>query len=181
MSPCDNEPPNGSHHEREGHDVADNDELRAGLSPYETAVRLRRWIISGNSYARTYKQRFRLAASLVKTLSLGLLAASTVILGLQDLEFWSGLGFSLVALVTVINAVEPFFNWRSRWVLMEEAQYRFYRLQDDLDYLLAKTAPTAIRSEDLDPLFERYQDAWENLSRRWLEHRRAAEAGAASS
>ena len=44
---------------------------------------------------------------------------------LQDLDFWSGLGFSLVALVTVINAVEPFFNWRSRWVLMEEAQYRF--------------------------------------------------------
>jgi hypothetical protein len=161
--------------------VADSVELRAGLSPYETALQLRRWIMSGNGYARSYKRRFRLAASLVKLLSLVLLAASTVILGLQDLDFWSGLGFSLVALVTVINAVEPFFNWRSRWVLMEEAQYRFYRLQDDLDYLLAKTDPEAVQFEDIDPLFKRYQDAWENLSRRWLEHRHAAEAGAASS
>ena len=57
---------------------------------------------------------------------------------------------------------------------MEEAQYRFYRLQDDLDYLLARTDPETVRFEDIDPLFQRYQDAWENLSRRWLEHRRTA-------
>jgi hypothetical protein len=44
---------------------------------------------------------------------LGLSASSTVILGLQDLDFWASVGFSLVALSTVVTAVEPFFNWRA--------------------------------------------------------------------
>jgi hypothetical protein len=59
--------------------------------------------------------------------SLILSGASTIILGLQNLDFWTELGFSLVAIATRVNALEPFFAWRSRWVLMEETQYRFYR------------------------------------------------------
>jgi hypothetical protein len=45
--------------------------------------------------------------------------ASTIILGVQNLDFRAGLGFALVALTTVVAAVEPFFNWRSRRLLME--------------------------------------------------------------
>lgn len=50
----------------------------------------------------------------MKVAALTLSAAATIILGVQDLDFWAGLGFSLVALATAVSAVEPFFNWRSR-------------------------------------------------------------------
>jgi hypothetical protein len=91
--------------------------------------------------------------------------------------FLAGLAFSLVALVTVINAIEPFFNWRSRWVLMEEAQYRFYRLEDDLNYLITKSNLEAIQLQDVDALYQRYRLIWDELSLRWLEHRRGGGSG----
>jgi hypothetical protein len=59
-----------------------------------------------------------------RIVSLVLAVASTIILGLQQLNFWTGLAFSFVAVGTLVSAVEPFFNWRSRWILMEEAQYK---------------------------------------------------------
>jgi hypothetical protein len=109
-------------------------------------------------------------------LALGLSAASTVILGLQDLDFWASLGFSLVALSTVVAAVEPFFNWRSRWVLMEEAQYELRRIRDELDYLLATHGDGELRSEDIEPFFQRCQQVWRQTSTRWLDQRRRGEA-----
>lgn len=99
-------------------------------------------------------------------------AASTVILGLQNLDPWAGLALACVALVTLLGAVEPFFNWRSRSVLMEEAQYRFRRLADDLEYLLATTPADELTFDRLDEVFGRYQTIWDDLGRTWLEHRR---------
>ncbi|MFD4130451.1 SLATT domain-containing protein [Streptomyces globisporus] len=99
-------------------------------------------------------------------------AASTIILGLQSLNTWASLAFALVALGTLLGAVEPFFNWRSRWVLMEETQYRFQRLADDLEYLVASTAPEELTYAQLGQIFNRYQIIWDDLSRAWLEHRR---------
>ncbi|MFF0204675.1 DUF4231 domain-containing protein [Streptomyces sp. NPDC005017] len=152
----------------------------AGLSPSETAVFLLGKIRQGNDYARLRKQRFRRSASVIRVATLALSAASTVILGLQNLNTWAGLAFALVALGTLLGAVEPFFNWRSRWVLMEETQYRFQRLADDLEYLLASTAVDELTHDHLREIFDRYQTVWDDLSRVWLEHRRepAPSAGA---
>ncbi|MBL1083341.1 DUF4231 domain-containing protein [Streptomyces actinomycinicus] len=144
----------------------------AGLSPGETAALLLDKIRQGNDYARGKKQRFRGSASLVKMLTLALSASSTVILGLQDLNAWAGLAFALVAVGTLLGAVEPFFDWRSRWILMEEAQYRFQRLADDLEYLVASTAVGDLTHDHLREVFDRYQAIWDDLSRTWLEHRR---------
>ncbi|MFB6712865.1 MULTISPECIES: DUF4231 domain-containing protein [unclassified Streptomyces] len=146
--------------------------LGAGLSPRETAALLLDKIHQGNDYARGRKQRFRRSASTTKMLSLALSATSTIILGLQNLNTWAGLAFALVALVTLLGAVEPFFNWRSRWVLMEEAQYRFQRLADDLEYLVASTATDDLTYDRLGDIFTSYQTIWGDLSRTWLEHRR---------
>jgi hypothetical protein len=107
--------------------------------------------------------------------TLGLSGASTVILGLQDLDFWASLGFSLVALSTVVAAVEPFFNWRSRWVLMEEAQYELRRIRDELDYLLATRGDAELRREDVEPFFRRSQQVWRQTSTQWLDQRRRGE------
>ncbi|MGW1788762.1 DUF4231 domain-containing protein [Streptomyces tubercidicus] len=143
-----------------------------GLSPTETAVLLLGKIREGSDYTRGKKQRFRRSASVIKILTLALSAASTIILGLQSLNTWAGLAFALVALVTLLGAVEPFFNWRSRWVLMEEAQYRFRRLADELEYLVASTPADALTHDNLGELFGRYQTIWDDLGRTWLEHRR---------
>lgn len=151
--------------------MTQHDLSHVGLSPIDVALELREDINKGNRYARRKKRSFRGAASTVKLTSLALSAAATIILGLQNLGTWAGLGFSLVAVTTVINAVEPFFNWRSRWVLMEEMQYRFYRLRDDLDYYLSKTPPDQVATEQLDHFFETYQELWNDVSQRWLEQR----------
>jgi hypothetical protein len=146
--------------------------IPAGLSAYEAAVWLRGQIRAGLDYMRIRKKRFQRFSSGIKLLSLVISAAATIILGLQDLSFWAGLGFSLVALVTVINAVEPFFNWRSRWVLAEEAQYRFNRVKDDLEYLVVTTPKDRLQMEDLTGLYKRYAENWDKFSEQWLENRR---------
>ena len=109
---------------------------------HQVAARLQGQIADGITWARRRKARFRRAASAIRMLSPVLAVTSTIILGLQHLNFWTGLAFSLVAVGTLVSAVEPFFNWRSRWTLMEEAQYNLWRIQDELEYLLLKT-PTS--------------------------------------
>ena len=108
-----------------------------GLTPAELAHDLLTRIEQGNAYARSRKNRFRSSSSAVKVVSLILTVASTIILGLQNLNAWTGTAFSLVAIVTAVNTLEPFFAWRSRCVLMEEAQYKVYRLRDQLTYYIA--------------------------------------------
>ncbi len=147
-------------------------QVGAGLAPTETAGHLLEKIRQGNVYARSRKKRFRLASSALKVLTLSLSAASTIILGLQNLNFWAGLAFALVAVVTLLGAVESFFNWRSRWVLMEEAQHRFQRLADDLEYLVASTPTAGLTHDRLQPIFDQYQGVWAHLSERWLQERR---------
>ena len=146
--------------------------MPVGLSPYDAANQLCAWTISANGYARTRKARFRALSSGTKVLSLVLSGSATIILGLQNLSFWAGLGFSLVALLTVVNAVEPFFNWRSRWILAEEAQHRFYRLEEDLKNEVAATKEDDLKFEDLTKYYERYKYTWNDFAKKWLVYRR---------
>ncbi|MEU3612901.1 SLATT domain-containing protein [Streptomyces sp. NPDC006872] len=146
--------------------------LGVGLSPREAAALLLDKIRQGNGYARGKKKRFGRSAAVTKVATLVLSAASTVILGLQNLNAWAGPALACVALVTLLGAVEPFFNWRSRWVLMEEAQYRFQRLADHLEYLVASTAADELTFDQLNEIFGQHQAIWGDLGRTWLEHRR---------
>jgi hypothetical protein len=115
---------------------------------------------------------------MTKVLSLSLSGTATIILGLQNLTFWAGLGFALVAITTIVNAVEPFFNWRSRWVLAEEAQAGFYRIQEDLENLVGSLPEKELRMEDLEKFYLRYRRTWDNFADKWLEQRRRiAESG----
>jgi len=146
---------------------------RTRLSPDELLTWLQARIAEALSYTRIRRRRFRRGSIAVRLLSLLLSGASTVILGLQNLTFWASLAFSLVAVTTVLSAVEPFFNWRSRWVLMEDMQARLHRLDHDLTYLVAKTGADGLSPDQLDPYFERLQGIWEETSSAWLESRQA--------
>lgn len=109
-------------------------------------------------------------------MSLALTVTSTIILGLQELNVWTGIAFSLVAIVTAVNTLEPFFAWRSRWVLMEEAQYKFYKLRDELTYYIAAMQPDQLDESKLRSMFDEYQQIWDQLSSRWMEYRRTPAA-----
>jgi hypothetical protein len=78
----------------------------------------------------------------------------------------------MVALVTVLGGLETFFNWRSRWVLMEEAQYRLNRIRDEIDYYLVVTPSANVTKEKLDEFFREQQAVWSDVSRRWVEFRK---------
>lgn len=156
--------------------------LQAGLTPIEQAHQLLQWVETGNNYARERKNRFRRRSAAIRVTTLTLSAASTIILGLQDLDFWTGLGFSFIAIVTVTSALEPFFAWRFRWVLMEAAQYDFYRIGDELKYIVSSR--NNLQQSELDELYGQYKElygqykkVWEDLSGQWLEHRRHASSG----
>ena len=143
-----------------------------GLSPLELARDVLSRIETANTYARTRKHRFRWRSSAVRLSVLAMSTASTIILGLQPLNAWTGTAFSLVALTTVANALEPFFAWRSRWVLMEETQYRLYRLRDELTFYLAARREDEVEPATIAEMFQQYQEIWDQLGNRWLEYRR---------
>ncbi|MGK5741529.1 DUF4231 domain-containing protein [Micromonospora sp. URMC 103] len=145
------------------------------LQPTELASRLVTQIRDGIEYTRSRTRTFSRNASLIRLTTLALSASSAVILGLQDLNVWASVAFSMVALTTLAGAVESFFNWRSRWVLMEEMKGRLHRLEDDLRYHLAKAGPDELRSDDLDEYFARLQEIWADSSRQWTEARRTGQ------
>jgi Zn-dependent protease with chaperone function len=149
----------------------------SALAPYEVAARLQGQVADGITWSRRRKTKFRRSASAIRIVSLVLAVSSTIILGLQQLNFWTGLAFSFVAVGTLVSAVEPFFNWRSRWILMEEAQYKLQRIRDELEYYLLKTPAANVVIDDLDPFFERLQDVWTDTSERWLAYRRGGQTG----
>lgn len=146
-----------------------------GLTPLELARDVLARIERANTYARARKHRFRRRSAAVRLCVLVMSATSTIILGWQDLNVWTGLAFSLIALVTVVNTLEPFFAWRSRWVLMEETQYRLHRLRDELTFYLASRPPEAIDTAQVTGMFRQYQEIWDQLGSRWLEYRRISD------
>jgi Protein of unknown function (DUF4231) len=145
-----------------------------GLTPLELAQDLLSRIEQGNRYARSKKRQFRYSSSTVRLISLLLAVTSTIILGLQQLNVWTGTAFALIAIVTTVNSLEPFFAWRSRWVLMEETQSRFYSLRDDLTYYIASNKPDQLEEARIRQFFDSYQQIWDQLSNRWMEYRRAS-------
>ncbi|MFF4911318.1 SLATT domain-containing protein [Streptomyces sp. NPDC001260] len=143
----------------------------AGLPPSELARWVQGQLTTWIEWSRSHRRRFRRSASLVKSLSFALSVTSTVVLGLQDLNFWASLAFSLGAAGAAIGAVEPFFSWRARWVLLEEAEASLHRIRDELDYLIARTAVDVLSFEDVDAHFRRAQEVWAETTHRWLDQR----------
>ncbi|WP_410655251.1 DUF4231 domain-containing protein [Amycolatopsis sp. lyj-112] len=149
---------------------------KPGLSPLELANDLVARIEQGTKYARIRKRRFRTRSVVLRILALVLSATSTIILGLQNLNPWTGTAFALVAVVTVVNVLEPFFAWRSLWVLMEEGQYKFYRLRDELTYYIASTPAEELDQAVLREKFDEYQAIWDLVGNSWLKYRQAEKA-----
>ncbi|MEV6876813.1 DUF4231 domain-containing protein [Amycolatopsis sp. NPDC051128] len=138
----------------------------------ESLLGFRDLVVNAMDWCNTRKKRFRRRASIVRVAALVLTAASTVVLGIQEIPARASLALPMVALVTVLGGLETFFNWRSRWVLMEETRYQLNQLRDEVDYYIVTTPTAELSRERLDEFFHRHQVVWADSSRRWLEFRR---------
>jgi hypothetical protein len=118
------------------------------------------------------KKRFGGKAARVRVATLALTALSTVVLGIQEIPARASLALPMVALVGLLGGLETFFNWRTRWVLMEEAQYRMNRLRDDMDYYLVTTPVAELNQQKLDEFYADQQVIWAEVSHRWVEFRK---------
>jgi hypothetical protein len=144
----------------------------ADLPLRDVFINFRDLVSADMDWADSRKVRFRTSASRVRVASLVLTALSTIVLGIPAIPSRASIALPMVALVTVLGGLETFFNWRSRWVLMEEAQYRLNRIRDEIDYYLVVTPSADITREKLDEFFQEQQAVWNDVSRRWVEYRK---------
>jgi hypothetical protein len=107
---------------------------RLDMPPNELLIIFRDLVSADMDWADDRKRRFRRSASRVKIGALALSTLATIILGIQEIPARASIALPFVAVGTSLAALETFFNWRSRWVLMEETQYRLNRLRDDMDF-----------------------------------------------
>lgn len=167
-------PPGAGPSERGFLEIAGRD---GALPPREALVQFRELVSAHMAWANSRKTLFRARASAVRVTTLVLAAASAVVLGIPAIPSQAAIALPMVALVTLLNALEPFYNWRSRWVLMEEAQYRLHRIRDHIDYYLVTTPADSIDPERLRQFFADEQDVWSYVSRRGTELRKLDLAG----
>ena len=144
----------------------------SGLTPREATLKFRDLVSADMEWADSRKGRFRRRAGFIQVSSLLLTAVSTVILGIQAIPSRAAWALPFVALVTVVGGCEAFFNWRSRWVLIEETQYRLNRLRDEIDFYLVTTDEATASRARLDAFFRDQQMIWSEVSRRWVGFRR---------
>ena len=127
------------------------------------------------AYMERSRDKNRRRATSIKLCTVGLSAVATVLLGLQlsgmD-DFLRNFAFILVTLVTLLNALEPFFNFRSLWVEEEAAIAQFFRLRDELGYEIAAVGGGAPSDEELDRLFRQFLQIWEHHNNAWLGFRK---------
>jgi hypothetical protein len=143
-----------------------------GIPLREAFLRFRDLVSADMDWADSRKARLRLRASCARVAALALTGASTVVLGIPVIPDRAAIALPMVALVTLISALEPFFNWRSRWVLMEETQYRLNRIRDEMDYYLVMTPGADLDRDRLLRFFVDQQEVWHDVSRRWIDFRK---------
>jgi hypothetical protein len=144
----------------------------------EVFHRFRDLVSADMAWVDSRKSRFRRKASAIKVASLALAAVSTVVLGIDAIPARASIALPMVALVGALGAAESYFNWRSRWVLMEETRYRLNRLRDEIDFYLVATPSAEFGHEALERFFADQQEVWREASRRWVEFRKLEQPAA---
>lgn len=133
-------------------------------------------------WAAMRRRHFKSSAARVKIATLVLTAASTVVLGIDGIPARADIALPMVAMVSVLTTLDVYFSWRSRWILMEEAQYRLQRLRDRIDFYVVTTSEARIEKGALVEFFDEQQAIWADVSKRWVDYRKAEktpDAGAA--
>jgi hypothetical protein len=142
------------------------------------------WTKSSIDYVNGARKTNRSKATGIKVGMLCLSGLATILLGLNiaagvDLQF-KNVAFALTSIVTVLNALEPFFNYRALWVEHERAKARFNRLYDQIRFYKEGKAETDLKAEAVNELFSEYDKIWSELNDAWSRERRQLEEATAA-
>lgn len=159
--------------ERQPKAVEPTYELAPGRSNLQLAESIRTNIRDAKTYARWRRKQWSVRATVTQVLMFALSAGSTVTLGLAERDLFSSIGFVFSALVTAGSAIEPYFNWRSRWVLAEEALASWHEIEDALCTYVASNEVEALDRETILEFDRRRASTWERFSEKWLSRRTA--------
>lgn len=124
---------------------------------------------------RATRQDNRRKASYIKLAATFCSGGATVLLGLKipNLEpQLKDIAFVLTALITLLSALEPFFNFRALWIEHEVALWKFHRLKDKIEYWLAGNNHESMNMEDIDSFQNEFQTIWDDLSQSWINYRK---------
>lgn len=151
----------------------DTDEIAA------KAKKLEEWLKASIEYVDKKTRENKSRATTVRMATLSLSGLATLFLGLKlgggFQEIAVSVAFALTAIVTFLNALEPFFNFRALWVEHESAEAKFKKLYDDFRFYREGKKPEAMESAAIEQFYARYAEAWAELNEAWSRERKAGD------
>jgi hypothetical protein len=146
--------------------------LKAGLTGLELAEFVRTRFYEDRAYARSRRAVWSARATLLRLVVFGLSAVATIFLGVAAKDGYATVGFICTALVTVVSALEGFFNWRSRWVAAEWALARWHELEENLAMYVSSRSNGKLDDAAITEFDIQRRIVWAELSHTWISERR---------
>ena len=119
--------------------------------------------------------RNRRIAMTYKVFSVMLASATTVLLGIQIDAGWAGtlknIALVLSAMLTVISAVEAFFDNRALWIRQFVTLMRLMDLKRDVAYYVAGTSSEELDIASLDKFKEHFDNIIQENIKEWIQIR----------
>jgi hypothetical protein len=146
------------------------------LNPQEKADLVQKKLDLSITYLTDRLNHNKMWAGLIKITSVLFSALITVLLGFQISGFdgiLKNTAFVLGAIVTLLNALEPFFNYRALWVESEVALAGLQSLRDDVHFYLAGRDPVNLEVDTLHCFLERYKTIWNSYNQNIIRHRKS--------
>jgi hypothetical protein len=111
----------------------------------------------------------------LKILAVSFAATITVLLGLKVEGDWAkilqSVALLLGALITVLNAVEAFYDHRSLWIRRTYSLARLYALKADLSFTVAGMEVSEIDVKIITKFMDRYENILQDDLKAWLRQR----------
>ncbi|MBO9051421.1 hypothetical protein [Curtobacterium flaccumfaciens] len=154
--------------------------LATGVAPIDLANQVREQFYKDRNYLRLKRRRWAIGAVAIRLIALGLSSTATILLGLSELSGPAAWGFALSAIVTTVTALEPFFNFRSRWISADEALAGWHRAEEELTTYAATTPAANMELAKVVEYDQMRRDEWSRFSQEWLSDRRSSGNGPTS-
>jgi len=136
------------------------------LALVDRSIARAQWTRNQNRLVASLLRVSTLVGSTLVTIFLGVRVSDPTSVDLKQAAFVIG------ALVTLANALEPFFNFRSLWVEFDEALGAFYQLRNDVAFFLTGASGASITYEELNKFRDRHAEIWARVSKKWMQFRR---------
>ena len=137
---------------------------------------LRDALDEGIGYMLKHRHSNQSKATAVKLGTIALSGLGAILLGIDIAGYdplLRNLAFIAITIVTLVSALESFFNYRSRWIEHEAAMGEFYKVRNDLNFYLAGKDADEIDPQQIQEFYQAFRDVWSSHNQAKLNYRRA--------